>query len=417
MLQILKNMRRLNLINMSRKIYCLVFLSFANLFFAQIQFKSSAFETGIRRHLNVNETAILATTSMDTIRKIDLSGLGIRDVNDVIYLGKVRELNLSNNQLRDLSPLLSLPHLQILNVAGNNIKNISTFAFSDKRHFKLIVSDNNITDFNFLNPATFSNVVTVGDQRQNGAAPTYLMNNLFTLTQPNGQAVVKYNIWDSTNDCSPFTIDYGDGNTATNLQCDSYTNTQHYSYADAGFKTLKITRADKILESHFIAPYDFQVNIGEAYPLNLNLPPAVHLISLQNNDSSGTATIQDNEITYLPLTVGDDIIKIAYHYGDSNRAEFFYLFMTNEGALGIGNTLADDSVNIYPNPANGIVHIEIPDSEIKSLSLYDILGRLVKSEAGGGSKCQIGVHELPNAVYFLLVKTAHGSKTVKIIKD
>ena len=109
---------------MKKLIYIFILIPVLSL--AQVQFKSAEFELGIRRHLNLSQIATINLNSMDTIRKIDLSGLNIKDVNDVIFLKKVRNLDLSNNQIKDISPLLSLPHLQVLNLSNNNLKNNRT---------------------------------------------------------------------------------------------------------------------------------------------------------------------------------------------------------------------------------------------------------------------------------------------------
>ncbi len=72
---------------------------------------------------------------------------------------------------------------------------------------------------------------------------------------------------------------------------------------------------------------------------------------------------------------------------------------------------------IYPNPTNSIINIEIQNAEINSLFVFDILGRLIKTQKANGSKSQINIQELPNAIYLLEVKTDRGNKTVKIVKQ
>lgn len=384
--------------------------------FAQVQFKSPEFELGIRRHLNLNISSTINLNSMDTIRKLDLSGLNIRDVNDAIFLKKIRNLNLSNNQIKDISPLQSLPHLQVLNVSNNSIKNISTFTFSDKRNFKLIVTGNEITDFQYLSPKTFANIETVGVERQIGEEPNFLLNNLFTTTRTNGQAKIYYNVWDNANNCVPFSLAYGDSNTNNSLQCNSYTNNLDYDYTNEGFKTITITRDNKTLTTHFVAPYNLTFDMGQSYPINLSLLSEINLISLENMAALGTASLSSNQINYEPLAVGNDIIKVKYKYGTSNRTEVFYIFTTNTNILSTDEVILLNGVKIYPNPTKNILHIEIKNDNLQSFQLTDIQGRIIKQENISGNSYKLNLEDLPQAVYILEITFGNSKQSVKVVK-
>lgn len=399
---------------MKKFIYIFILLPLLSL--AQVQFKSPEFEIGIRSHLNLNQTTVINLNSMDTIRKLDLSGLNIKDVNDVIFLKKIKKLDLSNNQIKDLSPLLSLPHLQVLNVSNNNIKNIASFTFSDKRNFKLIVSGNEVSNFSYLAPSTFANVETVGENRQKVAEPTYLLNDLFTTTRTNGQAKIHYNIWDNTNNCVQFSMTYGDSNTNTSLQCNSYTNNLDYNYTNAGFKEITITRDNKILKSHFVAPYTFTYDLSQSYPVAINLPTEINLLSLENTTALGTATISNNQIYYQPLAVGNDLIKVKFKYGTSNRTELFYIFTTNTNTLSINELDLIKNLKIYPNPTDNILFIDTIKKQIQKIEFFDLQGRLLKTINENKEKYQIDISNLSSANYLIKLSTEKGSQTVKIVK-
>lgn len=398
------------------KNFIYIFLVFPVLSLAQVQFKSAEFELGIRRHLNLSQTATINLNSMDTIRKIDLSGLNIKDVNDVIFLKKVRNLDLSNNQIKDISPLLSLPHLQVLNLSNNNLKNIASFTFSDKRNFKLIITGNEITNFDYLAPSTFANVETVGANRQKLTEPTFLLNDLFTTTRTNGQAKIHYNIWDNTNNCVPFTMAYGDSNTNTTLQCNSYTNNLDYDYTNVGFKEITITRDNKTLTTHFVAPYTYTFDMGQSYPVSLSLPNEINLVSIQNTATLGTATISNNQLNYEPTAVGNDIIKVKYKYGTSNRTELFYIFTTNTNTLSTNELNLINNFKIYPNPTENILFIDTTEKHINKIEIFDLQGRLLKTIKENKVKYQIDISNFTSATYLLKITTEKGSQSVKIIK-
>lgn len=384
---------------------------------AQVSFKSPEFEQGIRRHLDLSETDEITLNSMDTIRKIDLSGLGITDINDVIYLKKIRNLDLSNNQIRDVSPLLNLPHLQVLNIANNNIRNIAMFTFSNKRNFKLIVSGNEIEHFEYLNPATFANVEAIGLNRQKEEEPDFLLNDLFTATRTNGQAKIYYNIWDNTDDCTEFTIDFGDSNTNSSLQCNSLTNIVDYDYETPGFKEITITREDKTLITHFVAPYSFTYDMGQSYPVSLNLPSEINLISLENTPALGTAIISGNEIDYEPLSVGNDIIKVKYQYGTSNRTEVFYIFTTNTDILSLDDSMLIN-LKIYPNPFDDFIEIVSSNNGlIDKVEIYDILGKsIIQEEVRQSETHKLSTDKLAQGTYIVKITTDKACVSYKIIK-
>lgn len=75
------------------------------------------------------------------------------------------------------------------------------------------------------------------------------------------------------------------------------------------------------------------------------------------------------------------------------------------------------NIKCYPNPTNDIVHISTPNETINQINVYDITGRLLKSQKGNNENVQIDIQDLPNAMYLMEVKTQQGSKTVKIIKQ
>jgi len=78
--------------------------------------------------------------------------------------------------------------------------------------------------------------------------------------------------------------------------------------------------------------------------------------------------------------------------------------------------IADIHINLYPNPVNDILHIDT-DSEIITLSIYDLNGRKVLTLDRGTESCEIDVGRLARGTYIINVVTASGSLTEKIVKD
>jgi hypothetical protein len=86
-------------------------------------------------------------------------------------------------------------------------------------------------------------------------------------------------------------------------------------------------------------------------------------------------------------------------------------------SLNLQNIEQLDNLKTYPNPVNDIVHISTPNETINQINVYDITGRLLKSQNGNNESEIISIQELPSAMYVLEVKTNKESRTKKIIKE
>lgn len=87
------------------------------------------------------------------------------------------------------------------------------------------------------------------------------------------------------------------------------------------------------------------------------------------------------------------------------------LYKTYQSFLGVDD-VKQTKIQIYPNPAKDIVNVKTDDL-IKSIEIYDSLGRIIKSEV---SKT-LNITELDKGIYFLKVKTASRGSIEKIIKE
>ena len=113
----------------------------------KVNFYSSEFASGVRQHLELDSTSQVLQSQMDTITSINLSGLGIKDIRDVVYLPSVTYLDLSYNKLTDISPLLALDSLRYVDLSYNHLENINVLALSCADSMEVDVSNNYLTDF------------------------------------------------------------------------------------------------------------------------------------------------------------------------------------------------------------------------------------------------------------------------------
>jgi hypothetical protein len=76
----------------------------------------------------------------------------------------------------------------------------------------------------------------------------------------------------------------------------------------------------------------------------------------------------------------------------------------------------DNSVKIYPNPANSIVKIDA-DTTIRSIYLYDIQGRQLQAEYRNETNVSLDVSGRAAGIYFVKITTDRGVKVEKLIKE
>lgn len=83
--------------------------------------------------------------------------------------------------------------------------------------------------------------------------------------------------------------------------------------------------------------------------------------------------------------------------------------------LSVSEESENISLSIYPNPSTDYLHLTSTE-EISNLSyqLFDINGRLLKSERINGNQTDINMQSLVSATYF--IKINQGNKTIKTYK-
>lgn len=87
-------------------------------------------------------------------------------------------------------------------------------------------------------------------------------------------------------------------------------------------------------------------------------------------------------------------------------------------ALGVQpNTLVANAINIYPNPASDVLHIQNNSNDtIAAIEIYTINGAKVKEHKGNEAITTISVADLQTGVYFVKVTTNNGTSNYKFIK-
>jgi len=181
--------------------------------------------------------------------------------------------------------------------------------------------------------------------------------------------------------------------------------------------TIKIIKIDD-WDFHWQGNYDFQRPIKipagtilhgyatydntNGNPDNPNSPP--------QDVSWGEATTDEMMLVYfayLPYQNGDENIVVDTLSHSKHYMDCIPDFSVTPPAI-------VDNWNIYPNPVNGILHIQSPSgSQNFTATVYDMQGRMLKYVI---NENQVDVSALPSSTYLLLIHTDTGVIRKKFIK-
>jgi hypothetical protein len=90
-----------------------------------------------------------------------------------------------------------------------------------------------------------------------------------------------------------------------------------------------------------------------------------------------------------------------------------FIFNTSSSEDKLKNEVA---LNIYPNPANGMLHVYMQgNNQKRNINLYDITGKLVYEEVFDKEKCSIHVSAFPEGMYFVKISGEKEQITRKVI--
>lgn len=104
-------------------------------------------------------------------------------------------------------------------------------------------------------------------------------------------------------------------------------------------------------------------------------------------------------------------IILVYWLQDVNTKEVFQAGMNMHPTVGIKGHESDNSVRIYPNPAQNILHIE-SENTIKKVSVFNMVGQNILNT----NEETLNISNLTNGIYMLKVETDKGTVTKKFIK-
>ena len=116
------------------------------------------------------------------------------------------------------------------------------------------------------------------------------------------------------------------------------------------------------------------------------------------------------------LVADDTVSQKANIYFDYNFPIETNDETTTFAALGVNENELDQTVKVYPNPVVNEIQISA-QSNIRSVQVYDIQGRLLQVQTGGEMNAVLDLSTHNQGVYFLKINTDQGIMTKKIVKE
>lgn len=196
-----------------------------------------------------------------------------------------------------------------------------------------------------------------------------------------------------------------------------------YLHYVVNFENTGTAPASFVVVKHIINEADFDINS----------------IQILNSSHQVEARIQDNVIEFIfdninlnaadhgnilfklkskqDLQEGDNVMNEAGIYFDYNLPVATNQAVTEfEDIMGLDDFTKDNSIKVYPNPAKDVLSVQ-GDVNLRSVSLYDIQGRLLQTVMPNDVEATLDLSMRAKGVYFLKVTSDKGVKVEKVIKE
>lgn len=120
--------------------------------------------------------------------------------------------------------------------------------------------------------------------------------------------------------------------------------------------------------------------------------------------------VGDLTISFIPFVFNNELLI--------RRAKSIQLSYAQFNDTILKNALqSTSSINVYPNPSNGIFYINVHEKTLKSWIICDLNGRVMKKSDRTYQSSVVDITDLPKGVYLLKVMTDDSSETTKIIRQ
>ncbi len=144
----------------------------------------------------------------------------------------------------------------------------------------------------------------------------------------------------------------------------------------------------------------------------------IHLPDSTTNEEASHGYIMYKIKPKTNIVIGDIINNQVDIFFDFNPAIVTNIATTEFiKVLGINDNQLSNAITLYPNPTNGLLHIDAKNVQIVNLKVYSKLGQLILSKTATDIK-QLNLENLSKGLYFIKLKDKNGNIAIKkIIKE
>lgn len=366
-----------------------------------VTFFSPEFEEGVKRHLNVEQGTPVIQQQTDTITEIDLSGLGIIDIRDVVYLPNVKNIDLSFNDISDVAPLLPLDSLQNVDLRGNQLENISELIFASSDSLVVNIAYNYIKDFSRFYLPSKCHISIIGMAAQKDRNAQYMDVYMFYADVMNGSSVVNFRGY--SNVTSGIFLDCA--GTHSNAVLDGNFNTVRIAESLDGTTRAILSNGEVGDTTYVVPPTVHIVNGGDEVTIDTELPENYQIGYLRA--LHGTIETDGTTLHYTaPAPIVADTLYMSYYEGNRIRGFTQMYFMSQDFYDNIKTTQQDIPLNMSLH--DGVLRITIPSIQKNGatvVKVFDAMGRTlaVKSQETG-QKIDI---TLPKSLSVVIVEVTY----------
>ena len=195
-----------------------------------------------------------------------------------------------------------------------------------------------------------------------------------------------------------------------------------YLHYGVNFENTGTSQAQNIVVKVIIDTTKYDVNslqmLNTSNPAYIKITGNVVEFIFQNImlDTGGHGDVLFKIKTLNSLNAGDMVTKNADIFFDYNAPINTGMANTTFQLLNNGQFVLDNSIIVSPNPTASNVTIN-SNSNIKSIQMYDVQGRLLETKLVDQVKTTINLSEKTNGIYFLKITSDTGSKVERIVKE
>lgn len=395
---------------------CFSILGLLSAYSQGVKFTSPLFEYGIREHLRIDASEEVTAEQLDTIRSIDLSGLGLTDIQDVTFLSHVRHLNLQCNDIRDVSPLTVLDSLTYIDLSRNQLESINVLAFSHSPRMTVDVAFNHITDFSCFQSLTSCRFTISGSSLQTEIDAPYFRTCYLYGDGTGEKAQVMCRVISNVADdarvdiADEHTLIPKDGTDAI-VECN-----QH------GTCKVLLAWGDNIADSTYVVPCTvLPLKASETVTIKTGLPGHFMLKDITPS-TQGSVSISQTEIEY---TANSDFVgeSLLFSYYEDDMFKGVSRIVLGSDASGIRTiTTADEQLTVTMGKY-GVIHISCSSHELQSeatIYVYDTAGKVLAKklvDSSHGINADLFVRHARRSVMFVQVTSGQKKFVEKILTE